>query len=160
MIPYFGASVYDDPAVYAKSSAINFIKQAKTPTLVVVGDRDGECPAPQSYEFWHALRDEHVPTELVVYPNEGHGFVNPEHRRDVMDRAVEWFSKYMPAAAQREPRAADKVSSTEADLLAIRGAAESMEVQTIRGEDRTPSVLIHFSLEQIERGLSTGCMEL
>jgi len=96
MIPYFGASVYDDPAVYAKSSAINFIKNAKTPTLVVVGDRDGECPAPQSYEFWHALRDEHVPTELVVYPNEGHGFVNPEHRRDVMDRAVEWFEKYMP----------------------------------------------------------------
>ena len=96
MIPYFGASVYDDPAVYAKSSAINYIKKAKTPTLVVVGDRDGECPAPQSYEFWHALRDEHVPTQLVVYPNEGHGFVNPEHRRDVMDRAVEWFSKYMP----------------------------------------------------------------
>lgn len=97
MIPYFGASVYDDPAVYAKSSAINFIKKAKTPTLVVVGDRDGECPAPQSYEFWHALRDEHVPTQLVVYPNEGHGFVNPEHRRDVMNRAVDWFTKYMPA---------------------------------------------------------------
>lgn len=96
MIPYFGASVYDDPAVYAKSSAINFIKQAHTPTLVVVGDRDGECPAPQSFEFWHALRDEHVPTQLVVYPNEGHGFVNPAHRRDVMDRALEWFAKYMP----------------------------------------------------------------
>ena len=57
MIPYFGASVYDDPAVYAKMSAINFIKQVKTPTLVVVGDRDGECPAPQSYEFWHASED-------------------------------------------------------------------------------------------------------
>ena len=96
MIPYFGASVYDDPAVYAKSSAINYIKNAHTPTLVVVGDRDGECPAPQSFEFWHALKDEHVTTELVVYPNEGHGFVNPEHRRDVMDRAVEWFAKYMP----------------------------------------------------------------
>jgi dipeptidyl aminopeptidase/acylaminoacyl peptidase len=97
MIPYFGASVYDDPAVYAKSSAINYIKKAHTPTLVVVGDRDGECPAPQSFEFWHALKDEHVPTELVVYPNEGHGFVNPEHRRDVLVRAVEWFAKYMPA---------------------------------------------------------------
>ncbi len=96
MIPYFGASVYDDPAVYAKSSAINFIKQAKTPTLVVVGDRDGECPAPQSFEFWHALRDEHVPTELVVYPNEGHGFTNPAHSRDVLDRAIDWFAKYMP----------------------------------------------------------------
>jgi dipeptidyl aminopeptidase/acylaminoacyl peptidase len=97
MIPYFGASVYDDPAVYAKSSAINYIKHAKTPTLVVVGDRDGECPAPQSFEFWHALRDEHVPTQLVVYPNEGHGFVDPAHRRDVMYRAVEWFEQYLGA---------------------------------------------------------------
>jgi dipeptidyl aminopeptidase/acylaminoacyl peptidase len=98
MKPYFGASVYDDPAVYAKSSAINFIKQAHTPTLIVVGDRDGECPAPQSYEFWHALRDLRVPTQLVIYPNEGHGFVNPAHRRDVMERAVEWFQRSMPAS--------------------------------------------------------------
>ncbi len=98
MIPYFGASVYDDPAAYAKSSAITFIKQAHTPTLAVVGDRDGECPAPQSFEFWHALRDQHVPAELVVYPNEGHGFVNPEHSRDVMERAVDWFARYMPPA--------------------------------------------------------------
>jgi dipeptidyl aminopeptidase/acylaminoacyl peptidase len=96
MTPYFGASVYDDPAVYARSSAINFIKQAQTPTLIVVGDRDGECPAPQSYEFWHALRARHVPTKLVVYPNEGHGFVDPAHRRDVMERAVEWFARYLP----------------------------------------------------------------
>jgi dipeptidyl aminopeptidase/acylaminoacyl peptidase len=99
MIPYFGASVYDDPAVYAKSSAINFIKQVHTPTLVLVGDRDGECPAPQSYEFWHALRDQHVPTELVVYPNEGHGFSDPAHRRDVVERAVEWFARSMPPAS-------------------------------------------------------------
>jgi dipeptidyl aminopeptidase/acylaminoacyl peptidase len=97
MIPYFGTSVYDDPAVYAKSSAINYIKQARTPTLVVVGDRDGECPAPQSFEFWHALRDQHVPTQLVVYPNEGHGFASPAHRRDVLERAVDWFAHYMPA---------------------------------------------------------------
>jgi dipeptidyl aminopeptidase/acylaminoacyl peptidase len=96
MTPYFGASVYDDPAVYAKSSAINFIRQAHTPTLVVVGDRDGECPAPQSYEFWHALRARRVPTQLVVYPNEGHGFTDPAHRRDVLERAVEWFARYMP----------------------------------------------------------------
>lgn len=97
MIPFFGASVYDDPAVYARSSAINFIKNVKTPTLIVVGDRDGECPAPQSFEFWHALHDLGVPTEFVVYPNEGHGFVNPAHRRDVLERAAEWFARYMPA---------------------------------------------------------------
>jgi dipeptidyl aminopeptidase/acylaminoacyl peptidase len=95
MTPFFGATVYDDPKVYAKSSAIEFIKQVKTPTLVVVGDRDGECPSPQSFEFWHALKAEGVPTELVVYPNEGHAFRLPEHRRDVLERALNWFQQYM-----------------------------------------------------------------
>ncbi len=98
MVPYFGASVYDDPAAYYKSSAINFIHKARAPTLMVVGDRDGECPAPQSFEFWHALKAQHVPTKLVVYPNEGHRFASPDHRRDVLDRALEWFEQYMPAA--------------------------------------------------------------
>jgi dipeptidyl aminopeptidase/acylaminoacyl peptidase len=96
MTPFFGASVYENPAVYAKSSAIDFIRNVKTPTLVVVGDRDGECPAPQSFEFWHALRAEHVPTELVVYPDEGHRFNSPQHRRDVLARALAWFEQYMP----------------------------------------------------------------
>jgi dipeptidyl aminopeptidase/acylaminoacyl peptidase len=99
MIPFFGASVYDDPAVYAKSSAIEYIKKVKTPTLVVVGDRDGECPAPQSFEFWHALRAEGVKTQLVIYPNEGHAFRSPEHRRDVLERALSWFETQMPAKA-------------------------------------------------------------
>jgi dipeptidyl aminopeptidase/acylaminoacyl peptidase len=96
MTPFFGASVYDDPAVYAKSSAIDFIHNVKTPTLVVVGDRDGECPAPQSFEFWHALRAQHVPTQLVVYPDEGHHFNSAAHRRDVLARALQWFEQYMP----------------------------------------------------------------
>jgi dipeptidyl aminopeptidase/acylaminoacyl peptidase len=96
MTPFFGASVYDDPKVYAKSSAINFIKQVKTPTLIVVGERDAECPAPQSFEFWHALRAQNVPTSLVVYPGEGHGFVNPANQRDVLQRALSWFGKYLP----------------------------------------------------------------
>ena len=96
MLPFFGATVYDDPAVYAKSSAINFIKNVKTPTLVVVGDRDGECPAPQSFEFWHALRAEGVKTQLVVFPNEGHGFRDPTHIRDLEAREVAWFAENMP----------------------------------------------------------------
>ena len=63
MIPFFGASVYDDPAVYEKSSPIRFIKNVKTPTLIIVGERDAECPASQSYEFWHALKTLGVPTK-------------------------------------------------------------------------------------------------
>ncbi len=98
MISYFGASIYDDPAVYAKSAPINYIKRASTPTLILVGERDGECPAPQSLEFWHALETLGVPTRLVIYPNEGHMFVNPAHSRDVIARTIDWFNGYLKPA--------------------------------------------------------------
>lgn len=92
---YFGDTVYNDPGVYAKSGPINFIKNAKTPSLIVVGDSDGECPPPQSYEFWHGLQAFGVPTEFVIYPHEGHMFANPIHSRDVVNRAVAWFDQYL-----------------------------------------------------------------
>jgi dipeptidyl aminopeptidase/acylaminoacyl peptidase len=95
MIPFFGKSVYDDPEVYARSAPITFIKKVKTPTLVIVGDSDGECPTPQSYEFWHALRTLGVKTELVVYEHEGHHFVKPEHLRDRVKRTSAWFDEYL-----------------------------------------------------------------
>jgi len=95
MIPFFGKSVYDDPDVYAKSSPITFIKNAKTPTLVIVGDSDGECPTPQSYEFWHALKTLGVETQLVVYEHEGHHFAKPEHQRDRIRRTVAWFDAHL-----------------------------------------------------------------
>jgi dipeptidyl aminopeptidase/acylaminoacyl peptidase len=95
MIPFFGASVYDDPAVYAKSSPITFIKNVKTPTLIQVGDSDGECPSPQSYEFWHALKTLGVENQFVVYEHEGHVFAKPEHRREVVERTVKWFDAHL-----------------------------------------------------------------
>jgi dipeptidyl aminopeptidase/acylaminoacyl peptidase len=95
MPPYFGSTVYDDPAVYSKSSPITFIKSVKTPTLVLVGQYDGECPMPQSREFWHALKTLGVETQLVIYPGEGHEFLQPEHRRDVIERLTAWFDHYL-----------------------------------------------------------------
>jgi dipeptidyl aminopeptidase/acylaminoacyl peptidase len=95
MIPFFGASVYEDPAVYRKSSPIAFITRAKTPTLVLVGDSDGECPTPQSYEFWHALKTLGVETEFVVYEHEGHMFASPQHQRDVIERVAAWFDGHL-----------------------------------------------------------------
>jgi dipeptidyl aminopeptidase/acylaminoacyl peptidase len=95
LLPFFGASVYDDPDVYARSSPITFIKKAKTPTLVLHGDRDSEVPTPQGYEFWHALKTLGVPTTLVIYGNEGHAITDPKHQLDRDRRLVEWFDKYL-----------------------------------------------------------------
>jgi dipeptidyl aminopeptidase/acylaminoacyl peptidase len=95
MLPFFGATVYADPAVYAKSSPIEFIKNVRTPTLVLHGDRDSEVPTPQGYEFWHALKTLGVPTQLVIYTSEGHAIRKPEHRRDIVERALAWFDRYL-----------------------------------------------------------------
>jgi dipeptidyl aminopeptidase/acylaminoacyl peptidase len=95
LIPFFGASVYDDPAVYARSSPLTFIKNVKTPTLILVGELDGEVPSPQSREYWHALKTFDVKTQFVIYAGEGHAFHDKEHIRDVMRRTVEWFEAEM-----------------------------------------------------------------
>ena len=98
MIPFFGASVYDDPAVYAKSDPMHFVKAVKTPTLILVGDRDGEVPMEQSVEWWHALTTLHVPTTLVVYPAEGHQLVKPADARDYNLRTLAWFEEWFAKA--------------------------------------------------------------
>ncbi len=95
MVPYFGASVYDDPAVYARSSAINYIHNVRTPTFSFVGERDIECPAPQTQEFWHALKAVGVPTAIMIYPGEGHALRDPANTQDSVQRSLAWFDKYL-----------------------------------------------------------------
>ncbi len=95
MIPFFGKSVYDDPAVYEKSSPIAFIKNVTTPTLLIAGDRDAEVPITQSYEYWNALKALHVPTRFVVYPDEGHLFGKVSDQIDVANRLVRWFDRWL-----------------------------------------------------------------
>ena len=106
MLPYLGASAYDDPAAYMRSSALTYVKQVRAPVLLLVGERDEEAPPPQSFEFWHALKELHVPTQLVVYAGEGHSFEKLENRVDLMERAANWFAQYMPptdAAPRGQP---------------------------------------------------------
>ncbi|XHS76469.1 alpha/beta hydrolase family protein [Burkholderiaceae bacterium UC74_6] len=95
MPPYFGATVYDDPAVYAKSSPINFIKQVRTPVLAYVGGADIECPPAQTQEFGSALRALGVPASTVIYDGEGHRFRKPETLADIEKRTVAWFERWL-----------------------------------------------------------------
>ncbi len=95
MIPFFGASAYDDPAIYTKLSPLTSIKAARTPTLIYVGERDVECPPAQSVEFWHALKAMNVPTSLVIYAAEGHRIRKPQNIHDRETRTIGWFDKYL-----------------------------------------------------------------
>jgi len=95
MIPYFGGSVYEDPAVYARSSPITFIRQVRTPLFSYVGAADIECPAPQTQEFEHAMKALGIPSASVIYPGEGHAIRDPAHLADLNKRTLDWFDRYL-----------------------------------------------------------------
>jgi dipeptidyl aminopeptidase/acylaminoacyl peptidase len=77
--------------VYERSSPMTFIKNVRTPTLIVSGDRDAKVPISQSYEYLNALRRCGVKTEFVVYPDEGHHVFRHADQIDVMMRVAGWF---------------------------------------------------------------------
>src|SRR3546814_5140290 len=51
MLPFFGKPLYDDYDAYRRVSAVNYVKNAKTPTFIYVGERDIEVPPTQSIEW-------------------------------------------------------------------------------------------------------------
>lgn len=93
-IPLFGATPYDDPEIYTRSSALTYVKQSSTPTLLLAGERDGGATPDQSMEFWRGLLTQNVPTELVIYAGEGHHF-NKADLNDTLARAAMWLEQYM-----------------------------------------------------------------
>ena len=104
MLPFFGASIYADPAIYAKSSPMTFITKVHTPTLEYAGDADVECPLPQTQEFYHALHTLGVPTQFVVYSGQGHGMKDPASSADANRRTLAWFDRYLKPAAPAADR--------------------------------------------------------
>jgi len=92
---YLHATPWDDPEIYAKTSPITYIKQAKTPTLIQHGERDARVPIPNAYELYQGLQDRNVPVRLVVYKGFGHGINKPKEQRAVMQHNLEWFSEWI-----------------------------------------------------------------
>ena len=83
------------PEIYRARSAITYVQRVTTPTLIVHGESDPCVPVNQAYEFYRALCENNVPTELVVYPREGHGLSERDHLRDYQQRILKWFEKYV-----------------------------------------------------------------
>ena len=94
-INYLGDDPADDPDIYAKTSPMTYIKQAKTPTLIQHGELDRRVPIPNAYELRQGLVDRGVPVEMIVYKGYGHGITKPKSMRAVMQHNLEWFNHYL-----------------------------------------------------------------
>src|SRR4029453_303779 len=66
-------NLYERRVVYEAHSPITFIREARTPTLLLHGDRDRGVPVTQAYEFYNGLKAMNVEAEMGVYQNEGPG---------------------------------------------------------------------------------------
>jgi dipeptidyl aminopeptidase/acylaminoacyl peptidase len=82
--------------VHTRSPVLH-ASQATTPTLLTAGARDRCTPAGQAREFYQALTGHGVDSELVIYPEEGHGVGRFPAITDYLTRLVIWFERYMPA---------------------------------------------------------------
>ena len=92
---WFYGLPYEKPEGFRKSSPITYIRNAKTPTLILQGDDDTVDPLSQSQMLHRALKRYGVETELVVYPREGHGLREEKHLIDRLNRIVGWFDKHL-----------------------------------------------------------------
>jgi dipeptidyl aminopeptidase/acylaminoacyl peptidase len=92
---WFWGVPYEKPEGFLNSSPFLFVKNAKTPTLILQGEADTVDPLGQSQELYRGLKRYGVQAELVEYPREPHGFQESKHRVDVQRRVVEWFDKYL-----------------------------------------------------------------
>ena len=92
---YLKATPWDDPKIYADTSPMTYIKQAKAPTLIQHGELDRRVPIPNAYELYQGLQDQGVPAKLIVYKGFGHGLTKPKAHRAAMEHNLEWFGQYI-----------------------------------------------------------------
>jgi dipeptidyl aminopeptidase/acylaminoacyl peptidase len=88
-------NVYDDYEMHRSRSPMAHVKRVKTPTLLVHGLLDLDAPPQQSIEFYQALKHFRVPSQLVLYPREPHGFEERDHQIDLYCRIGEWVERYL-----------------------------------------------------------------
>jgi dipeptidyl aminopeptidase/acylaminoacyl peptidase len=67
----------------------------KTPTMFMGGDKDMNVPLEGGEQMYEALRSLGTPAELIVYPNQFHGFTRPSFIRDRYVRWFGWYDKYV-----------------------------------------------------------------
>ena len=91
----FGGFPWDDYDLLWRWSPIRYVRDAQTPLLLIHGELDNDVHITQAEEMYTALRRRNIETVLVRYPREGHGFREPRHRLDALERTLAWFDRFL-----------------------------------------------------------------
>lgn len=92
---WFYGTPYEKLDGFIKSSPITYVKNARTPTLILQGADDVVDPINQSQQLYRGLKRYGVETDFVIYPREGHGLREEKHLLDRLNRIIAWYDKYV-----------------------------------------------------------------
>ncbi len=90
----FGGAPWEVAEGMRRHSPLTHVAKVRTPTLILHSRDDRRCPLPMGRAFHQALQFNGVPTQMVIYPGEGHGIRRPRHREDVLRRVLAWFARH------------------------------------------------------------------
>jgi dipeptidyl aminopeptidase/acylaminoacyl peptidase len=97
-----GGPPQSKPAVYRKANVLPDVARIKAPLLILHGAQDPQVPPQESEEFAAALKKAGKQFTYITYPGEGHGFQQPEHRRDAYEKELAFLNRYLkPEIAQK-----------------------------------------------------------
>ncbi len=111
---------WESPQFYLERSPITYVKQMRTPLLILHSEQDYRCPMEQAEQLFVALKKQGVPTLFVRFPNESHDLSRsgqPRHRVARLEHILAWFRTYLlaPAAEAAPPRPAARREGIAAD---------------------------------------------
>ena len=92
-----------DPSLRQAIEMAGTIASTRTPVLIVNGEDDTNVPVSQAIYFHRALSWYGAEHELVIYPREGHGFVERNHQLDLLRRTRAWFDRWLRDEASDGP---------------------------------------------------------
>lgn len=96
---WFKAPPFDDPAEYATRSPITYVRNVKTPLMLIEGESDYRAPPASGGEvMFRALKFLKKPVVMVRFPGESHELSRsgkPWHRVERLEHIVNWFDKYL-----------------------------------------------------------------
>ncbi len=91
----FKGTPWTNPALYHKFSPSTYVKNFRTPMLVIHGQQDFRLDVSQGFQLFTALQMMHVPSEMLYFPNEFHFVVKPQDARLWWNTVLGWIGKYV-----------------------------------------------------------------
>jgi dipeptidyl aminopeptidase/acylaminoacyl peptidase len=86
---------YEAPGEFEKWNPVNFVKNWKTPQLVVTSEKDFRIPYTQGIAAFTALQRRNIPSRLLVFPDENHWVLKPKNSVQWYDEVFGWFGRYL-----------------------------------------------------------------